>query len=249
MSAWPVIYPQYSARHASADAGFYDDNAMLVRIHAGAIGGQPGGGVISTQDVGLTGLDDAFIAYDLIFAPNYPFASADKPDSVIETARGGKLHGFQNILPGVEFHPGSAPDGANGFRALLMWGSDATGANDRLGSAYLYAHDMKVTGQEYGRGPAPTPSVFRAGESHKVEMRCKLNTPGQDDGLVQAWVNGVLVAEMTDFMARNNDSLRHGLCSRHLFFGGGNQTWASWTDTWALSSNLRSSRSRIGDRV
>lgn len=62
--------------------------------------------------------------------------------------------------------------------------------------------DGTVAWQEQNVGGAPT--AIRRGEWDQVKLFMKLNTPGQRNGIIRMWINGVLKMEYLDAYMREN---------------------------------------------
>ena len=85
--------------------------------------------------------------------------------------------------------------------------------------------------------PAAWPMRFVAGEFNNVSMDCRLNTPGQKNGILKLTVNGVS-RKVTTFRYRNDNSpISH--VSIHPFFGGGSNDYAPPSQTHCYYTNFR----------
>jgi hypothetical protein len=62
---------------------------------------------------------------------------------------------------------------------------------------------------------------------HDVEHRLVMNTPGEADGILQAWFDGRRVLDEPAFLFRLADG-NYGIDALYFstFFGGGDDTWA-----------------------
>jgi hypothetical protein len=64
---------------------------------------------------------------------------------------------------------------------------------------------------------------------YRMEMRVKMNTPGQADGIIQGWVDGVLSYEKTNMIFRipGHDNLHNRTVWLNVYKGG---VFGNWTD-------------------
>jgi hypothetical protein len=137
------------------------------------------GGVSFTWKPGIQGGTNAAC---LSYAVNFP--------SGFEFSEGGMLPG---LFGGDEPRLGKA-----GFGARFMW---------RQGSGGDVLLTMPGTG-ERGAG-LPTKSWnFPTGRWVNVEQEVRLNTPGQSNGTLAIWIDGVLRVEMHNIAFRKQDNVR-----------------------------------------
>ena len=134
-----------------------------------------------------------------------------------EFVRGGKLPGLIG---------GTAPTGCredqNGFSARGMWRAQGTsyqyvywpGKPERCGDNYMYELESE-------------PFVFEPGVWHRIEHHIKMNTPGFEDGLLEASVDGQIVLYVDDFLYRVSGQ-SYGIDGLYFstFFGGSSSSWA-----------------------
>lgn len=114
-------------------------------------------------------------------------------------------------------------DGTNGWSARGAFGlalaSDDGRVRTPLGS-YVYHADMKgQSGGYWGWGQGPG-GVLRNGRWYAIEQYIKLNTPGQHDGVLRAWIDGHLVAEYTGLSFRTVPALRIESVWMNVYHGG-----------------------------
>lgn len=176
--------------------------ATLVRCAAGKIGGQPGGGVIGRQDVGIAGKDSAAISYRVMF------------EAGAEWGKSGKLPG---IYAGsiTDFAPDRPPNGVNGCTIRPLWRAD--------GGVKLYVWDMRPQG--YGREYASL-ARWPAGRFADVRLAVTLNTPGHADGVIVLTIDGKDAVRVTDLMARSTANMKLTGCFWCVFYGGGTLDYA-----------------------
>jgi hypothetical protein len=146
-----------------------------------------------------------YLQYQLRFGEDFDFV------------RGGKLPGFY----GGAVTPGVKPNGESGFVARPMWGPDGT---DNI----ILVYHMDAGG--YGEGFVLDNAVFQRGVVQTLGLEVVMNTPGQADGIVRAWLDGVLVLEVTDLRFRTVSDLQIDGLKFDTFFGGNDPSWAPTKD-------------------
>ncbi len=93
---------------------------------------------------------------------------------------------------------------------------------------------------------------FETNKWHHIEMHYKLNTLGNDDGIMEGWIDGVKAAgfyNVDDFIVDSDDV---GLLMNHFYFstffgGSSNSSWWANDDELALFDDFIVSTSRIGN--
>jgi hypothetical protein len=180
-----------------------------LRIHypEGGVGTKEGG---AQWKAALGGdYEELFLAYRVRFAPGFDFVL------------GGKLPGLVG---------GSAPTGCSddtsGFSARSMWRVDG------LGVQYMYYPEKRSPcGDDYDYAVAGEPARFEPGVWHTVEHRVVMNTPGEHDGRVQAWLDGQLVLDAPSFLLRPAEGdFAIDTLYFSTFFGGSGDEWAPTKD-------------------
>jgi hypothetical protein len=155
--------------------------------------------------------DELYLAFRIRFEPGFDFV------------QGGILPGLSGGVANTGSFP--IPDGKNGWSARMYWRSAAGSALQQV----YYPGETSSYGDSFYYGPASTPRQLLPGVWHTVEHRIRMNTVGQQDGIVQAWFDG----EPFDFgPIRFRDVTTLGI--DHLFFsaffGGDTPDWASSRD-------------------
>ena len=87
------------------------------------------------------------------------------------------------------------------------------------------------------------------GQWNHIELYNKLNTPGESDGVMRAWLNGELALDITDNEDyRQADEGDIGLNCIYLstFFGGSDETYQPTKDQYAYFDDFKISKTRIG---
>jgi hypothetical protein len=146
---------------------------------------------------------------------------------------GGKLPGLAG---------GETPSGGHynpdGFTARYMWRPEGRFV------LYLYwagqASSRDPEGAQYAED-LPTGVTLERGREYRLRQRIRLNTPGQPDGLVQVWVDDVLVLDRQDFVFRVAAD-RQWQIDRFFFstfHGGADASWAPRRDVSAQFSDFQ----------
>ena len=202
-----------------------DDSGGYVRTHLAAheiLGSndQPGDGNVLVVELDDQSLDSACVAYDVRFSGTFEFAG------------GGKLPGLLGVAPGVS--PGTPTGGgsvAHGWSGRVMWLGPAVWQEVRdsgqpdLAVTYLYHPGQDGTyGDDIGWGRG-----FTAGTWHHVEQCYTLNTVGQDDGVLRAWLDDVPVLARTDVVYRTDPKVHITHLDWSVFRGGNTEDWAAET--------------------
>jgi GT2 family glycosyltransferase len=156
--------------------------------------------------------EEAYFRYMLRFGDDW------RPDP-----DGGKLPGFAATY-GRAGWGGRQADGANGWSARGSFNAATRPENplhefSTIGS-YVYHADMP---SHYGEGWPWTegqPALLSNNRWYAVEQHVKLNTPGKNNGVLRAWVDGRLVFERTNLRFRDTPELRIEEVWVNVFFGG-----------------------------
>lgn len=152
---------------------------------------------------------ELYFAYRIRFAPGFQFV------------KGGKLPGLVG---------GTAPTGCvadpEGFSARGMWRSEGAAVQ------YLYFPEKVAScGDDYPYELQALPVRFVPGQWHTVEQRILMNTPGDHDGVLQAWFDGALVLDDRTFLYRlAGATFQINALYFSTFFGGSDDTWAPTVD-------------------
>ncbi|WP_299188562.1 polysaccharide lyase [uncultured Aquimarina sp.] len=91
---------------------------------------------------------------------------------------------------------------------------------------------------------------FKKGQWNHVEMYNKLNTPGQNDGIMRGWLNGDLAIDITDngdYRQADEGDIHLNIIYLSTFFGGSDETFQPTKDLEAYFDDFIVSTSRIGD--
>lgn len=150
--------------------------------------------------------DRMYLEYDVRF-------SAD-----LDWVKGGKLPGLSGGSGATGGHP---PDGESGWSVRFMWLADGKG------SAYVYHPDQpRKWGQHFRLGNF----WFQRGVVQTLGLEVVMNTPGLNDGIIRAWLDGVPVVEETGIRFRDVPELQIDKIHFDTIFGGNTDDWAPTKD-------------------
>jgi hypothetical protein len=139
-----------------------------------------------------------------------------RPQSGFQSIRGGKLPGLYGGNTSVA-SGGRDPDGTNGWSARLMW------RNDNNGEVYAYLAGTDGYGMQLGCGNW----TWQPGKWTKVQETVHLNTPGQANGYITVYIDGVPALDAIGLTFRTVSSLQISGLYLSTFFGGSDKTWAT----------------------
>lgn len=146
-----------------------------------------------------------------------------------QTVDGGKLPGISGTY-GTAGWGGRRSDGTNGwsarglFRESVPRGGNPLGGRTPIGS-YVYHADMPTRfGDNYlwveGWGPEGYGGVIEPQRWVCLEHYVRMNTPGDNDGVLRAWVDGRRSLDIEDLRFRDVDRLRIERIWMNVYHGG-----------------------------
>jgi hypothetical protein len=197
---WPLDWVESNALHRTST--FQQDGETWLRVTYPE--GQVGRGFKFATDHAPQ--ERVFLEYDIRFAADF--------DWVL----GGKLPG---LYGGTGNSGGDKPNGEDGWSVRFMW------LQGGAGIAYVYHPDMPGT---WGENMHFDGAQFQKGVVQTLGLEVVMNTPGQNDGVIRAWLDGVLVVERTDMRWRDIPDLQIDGITFSTFFGGGTAEWAPSKD-------------------
>ena len=188
--------------------------------------------------------DELFVEYRVKFGAGFDFV------------RGGKLPG---LIGGDANTGGNVPDGTDGFSARMHWRTDGSSGSplDREQaniSQYLYHPDQPNTFAEDFRwddSPAGDWAFFDSDRwyhiRHRVVLNSVVNGQGQNDAIVQAWLDGQLVLDLDNIRFRDIESLKIDGLYFSTFFGGSGDQWNTTKDEVAYFDDFKVFTHILGD--
>lgn len=150
--------------------------------------------------------EELYCAYWIRFRPGFDFVL------------GGKIPG---LAGGAANTGGNPPNGTDGWTTRMMWRE-----NGQV-TQYVYHPDQPGTFGEYFFWNLGGQRFFVPGQWHSVEHRVVMNTPGQNDGILECWFDGQLALSVTNLRYRDIPTLTIDKFYFSTFFGGGDSSWAT----------------------
>lgn len=177
------------------------------------------GGVI--EKIPIPPADEYYLDYTLTFREGFDWELDGRGH------RGGKLPG----LGGGDGTGGCKPINPRDWSARQMWHEAGTAA------AYLYHQDRKSgCGDNFAYTNSDGSEFhFEQGKTHRITQRVKVNTPNENDGELQIWVDGKEVVNKRDVRWRGDVDPSEGRVSVIMyasFFGGKGESWVPANDSY-----------------
>jgi hypothetical protein len=163
-----------------------------------------------------------------------------------QTVFGGKLPGISGTY-GRAGWGGRKPDGTDGWSArgtyyLSISGDNPLAGTHPIGTYCYYADQPGIYGDTWA-WKKEYKGFLRKNRWYCVEQYVKMNTPGEDDGIIRAWVDGRPAFEKTDIMFRTVDTLKIEDIWMNVYHGG---TAVSPYDQHLYIDNVVVARQYIG---
>lgn len=239
-----------SATYWNSKMGSGGDSTQLART---AIVSNPAGGRMfrvtlqanKTSGSGIAmvasfpGVEKATISYDVRFTSTVSGGTFD-------LGGGGKIPGLAGTTPdapSLAWPAGGNYPGDMGWSGRGMWvtkdtyGSRANGE----GQIYYYGYDQvdqvdPAYGENLWWGSS---NVFVPGVWNHIEMTYELNTVGQSNGVIKAWMNGVQCLNISNRQIRARSDLKINHLYMDIFLGGSGAIWEVAENQWVDIDNLR----------
>ena len=200
--------------------------------------------------------DELYLSYKIRFHDNFNFV------------RGGKLPG---LCGDACNSGGSTPTGTDGWSARMMWRTDGSGQGggspldpDQANIVQYVYHPDQTGGNPAGKNgddlkwDDTTPSEWQLFDSdvwYQLQHRIVMNTPGQYDGIVQAWLDDEMVLDRQNIRFRDISSIQIDTLYFSTFFGGSSSIWETtkdeyvYYDDFVISTEFINTSSTPGDFV
>ena len=162
--------------------------------------------------------------------------------------RGGKLPG---LIGGTANTGSNRPDGTDGFSARMHWRTDGSQSSpldsDKANiTQYLYHPDQPSSFGEDFRWDDSASGQWELFESgrwyhlrHRVVMNSVVDGVGQNDGIVQGWLDDRLVVDINNIRFRDIETLAIDGFYFSTFFGGSGNQWNTSKDEVAFFDDFR----------
>jgi hypothetical protein len=205
-----------------------DDNnkknrCIRVLYPQGAVGPKPGGAQWDYK-LGQT-FDELYCSYRVKFGKKFDFI------------KGGKLPG---LAGGKTNTGGHRPDGTDGWSARMMWRKEGKAVQ------YVYHADQASNyGDDFEWRTDYGASTFLTNQWYTVEHHVVMNTPGNKDGRIEAWLDGVKVLDKTDLRFREGNNFGIDTFMFSTFFGGNDPSWGPTKEEFTYFDDFIVSTQRI----
>jgi len=140
-----------------------------------------------------------------------------------QTVDGGKMPGISGTY-GVAGWGGRPVDGTNGWSARGAFHESIPAGNPLAGrhpiGYYCYHADMTGNYGNVWLWQNDYRGFLRNDEWHSVEEYVQMNTPGVNDGILRAWIDGRLAYEKTDLRFRDVTALKVEQIWMNIYHGG-----------------------------
>lgn len=99
-------------------------------------------------------------------------------------------------------------------------------------------------------GPQPDQVKLKKGQWNHIEVYHKLNTAGENNGIMRGWLNEELAIDITDngdYRQNNEEDIRLNTIYLSTFFGGSSNDYKPTKDQYAYFDDFIVSKTRIND--
>ena len=201
-----------------AGAAAYAGRSLRLKYPANTFG--PGAQAIQAWVALPKSYEELFVSYRIRFERGFDFVL------------GGKLPGLSG---GKGNTGGEKPTGLDGWSGRMMWRAGGSAVQ------YVYHPDQpRHWGQDF-----PYRRNFSPGQWHTVEHRFVMNTPGEKDGVLQAWFDDDQVLDVDTLRFRDVNAFAIDQFYFSTFFGGDNDTWAPTRDQYITFDDFFIAATRI----
>jgi hypothetical protein len=160
-------------------------------------------------------VQSAYFRYNLQFGSNWTAST------------GGKLPGFSGIYSNDSYSAGwggRRSDGTNGWSTRgtfspTLSNENTLAARTPIGS-YIYHADMKLSYGDERVWNWNDISVLKNNTWYSVEQYVHMNTIGKKDGILKAWVNGILVYSQANIRFTDNPLIGIESVWLNIYYGG-----------------------------
>ena len=159
-----------------------------------------------------------------------------------DPGRGGKLPGIAGTY-GKAGWGGRKVNGSDGWSARMGFQRSKVREDETQVYFYTYHADMQGTYGDNLLWDIENRGSLKNEQWYCIEACIKMNTPGENDGLMRGWVDGALAMERTDIRFRDIPDLKIEGFWMNLYYGG---KWSSPQDMDVYFDNVALSYKPIG---
>ena len=237
---WGIPWIQRATDNKIVTNNFIGEKALRVSYPKGGVGPGETGTQFPLVFDRMTGLDEShyneiYLRYYLKFEEGFDFRL------------GGKLPGLMGGGNSWSRSGGDQPDGTNGWTMRFMWRRD--------GQIVVYAYlppseNGKWGGVQWGQN-IDCDFAAQPGKWHCIEQYINVGTPGEDDGKLIVWIDGVQRLDIDDmrFWDVENDYGLIGGVYFSTFHGGNTSDWAPHVDSYAQYDGIVMAKNRVGPKL
>lgn len=196
-------------------------------------GGYAGGFLF---DPYFDGVEEAYLQYKVKFDDNFFWATGGKLPGL-----GGSTSGINSETTGRGTVPSGCKYNTNGWSARLMWRRNRAQTDNPYLILYSYFAEKANGGSRVDGDCGDGKRIFTGLKDdtwYTVRQYIKMNTPGQKDGVVVMWINGIETYRDTKAMIRNagKGNLKINALIMNTYRGGSrtDPVWHSPRDEYAF---------------
>jgi len=227
---WGRTAPPKNTQAVTAQAKLkfrpFDGKAMMVTVHKGSNYGTS----LSYSFLKMLGAEpeEIYFRYYLRLADDW------------RPARGGKLPGIGGTY-GRGGWGGRRSNGVNGWSARGLF-TGRRGGRTPIGY-YCYNADQRTIYGDHWVWEKDGLGFIENNRWYCIEQYARMNTPGRNDGILRAWVDGRAAFEKTDIRMRDVEALKIQSIWINVYFGG---TWSARYTNHLFIDNVVIARKYIG---
>ena len=234
---WGIPWIQRETINKIVTNHFLGEKTLRVSYPKGGVGPGETGTQFPLVFDRMTGLEEShfqeiYLRYYLKFEEGFDFRL------------GGKLPGLMGGGNSWSRSGGDQPDGTNGWTTRFMW--------RRNGQIVVYAYlppseNGKWGGIQWGQD-IDCDFAAEPGKWHCIEQYINVGTPGEDDGQLKVWIDGIQRLDIDDmrFWDVENDYGLIGGVYFSTFHGGNTSSWGPHVDSYAQYDGIVMARNRVG---
>ena len=210
---WTSGYDSESLKVVKTDerTGFWPLQGKALRVTVPR-GGNTGMNMsFAFREEGLPEPENLFFRYYLRFSSDW------------QTKEAGKLPGLSGTYNKAGWG-GRKPNGYDGWSARGLYRNVISGSNPLAGRIpvgnYLYHAELDGNYGEHQVWSENHMGYLQRNRWYSLEQQVKLNTPGKSDGVLRAWVDGILAYENTAINYRKTADLKIEKVWMNVYHGG-----------------------------